>query len=149
MNERTEPRAIRVLFLCTHNSARSQMAEGLLRRLGGDSFAVESAGTEPAQVHPLAIEAMATHGIDIASQRSKHLDELQGERFDYVVTVCDRASETCPVFPGAPERVHWSIADPSAVEGSKAEKRTAFKRAADELKTRIQHLIVVAGRSAP
>ena len=142
--EKTRP--IRVLFLCTHNSARSQMAEGLLRGLGGDRFAVQSAGTEPSQVHPLAIEAMATHGIDIASHRSKHLVELTGERFDYVVTVCDRASEACPVFPGAPERIHWSLADPSAVEGSKAEKRAAFKRAANDLKTRIQYLIVVAER---
>src|SRR5262249_20612894 len=95
----------RVLFLCTHNSARSQMAEGLLRHLGGDAVEAWSAGTEVSRVHPLAIRAMEARGIDIRGQRSKSVDELLGQHFDYVITVCDRASETCPIFPGAPERI--------------------------------------------
>src|SRR5436305_9668817 len=130
---------VRVLFLCTHNSARSQMAEGILRELGGDRVEVASAGTEVTQVHPLAVREMAERGIDISGQRSKHMDEFLGERFDYVVTVCDNAGESCPIFPGDPERIHWSIPDPSAVEGEKKTRQAAFKRAADELTTRIRY----------
>jgi protein-tyrosine-phosphatase len=135
-------RRIRVLFLCTHNSARSQMAEGILRALGGKRVDVASAGTEATRVHPLAVREMAARGIDIGGQRSKHLNEFIGERFDFVVTVCDRARESCPIFPGDPERVHWSIADPAAVEGAKPQQ-DAFKRAADELTTRIRYLLAL------
>jgi arsenate reductase len=133
----TESLRARVLFLCTHNSARSQMAEGLLRHLGGDRFEVESAGSQPRGVHPLAIQVMAGRGVDLHGQRSKHVDDLSERSFDYVVTVCDDANETCPVFPGAPRRIHWSIADPSRVEGEETERVAAFARAADELTARI------------
>ena len=133
-------RRTRVLFLCTHNSARSQMAEGILRRLGGDRVEAASAGTEVTRVHPLALREMSERGIDISGQRSKHLNELLGERFDYVVTVCDHANESCPIFPGDPERIHWSIPDPSAVEGDEETRQAAFKRAADELMARIRSL---------
>jgi len=135
--------ARRVLFLCTHNSARSQMAEAILRELGGNRVEVASAGTEATRVHPLAIREMAERGLDISGQRSKPMDELVGERFDYVVTVCDNARESCPVFPGDPERIHWSIPDPAAVEGQEKQRRDAFKRAANELTTRIRYLIAL------
>ncbi len=139
-------RRARVLFLCTHNSARSQMAEGILRELGGDRFDVESAGTQPSRVHPLAIEAMTKRRIDISAQRSKHMDEFVDQRFDYVITVCDLASEACPVFPGAPERIHWSIPDPSAAEGTEKQRLAAFERVADDLRTRIRYLLTFVER---
>jgi len=131
----------RVLFLCTHNSARSQMAEGILRHLAGDSVEVASAGTVATQVHPLAIAAMAEKGIDLSGQRSKHMSELSGQQFDTVITVCDNANETCPIFPGAPERIHWSIPDPSAVEGDEETRLRAFRTAADDLMVRIRGLL--------
>ena len=131
----------RILFLCTHNSARSQMAEAILRELGGGRVEAASAGTEVTRVHPLAVREMAERGIDIGAQRSKHLNELIGEKLDYVVTVCDNAGESCPVFPGGPERIHWSIPDPSAVEGTEEIRAAAFKRAADDLTTRIRDLL--------
>ncbi|HXU33308.1 MAG TPA: arsenate reductase ArsC [Thermoanaerobaculia bacterium] len=134
------PPSLRVLFLCTHNSARSQMAEGILRHLGGDRFEVHSAGTVATRVHPLAIAATAENEIDLRGQRSKHLDELSGERFDYVITVCDNARDSCPIFPGAGERLHWSIPDPSAVEGDEATKLQAFRAASDDLTSRIRGL---------
>ncbi|HUF16994.1 MAG TPA: arsenate reductase ArsC [Thermoanaerobaculia bacterium] len=127
----------RVLFLCTHNSARSQMAEGLLRHLAGDRFETFSAGTEQTRVHPLAIRAMEDLGIDLTSHRSKMLDEYQGQDFDYVVTVCDRANESCPIFPGATKRLHWSFDDPSAAKGSDEERLEAFRKIRDEIKTRL------------
>lgn len=136
----------RVLVLCTHNSARSQMAEGILRSLAGDRFEVASAGTEPSRVHPLALEAMAARGIDLGGHRSKHLDELAGQRFDYVITVCDHASETCPIFPGAPERIHWSVPDPSAAAGTEEERRAAFDRAAEELSARLRGFVALVER---
>lgn len=136
-------RRLRVLFLCTHNSARSQMAEAILRDLGGTRVETASAGTEVTRVHPLAVREMAERGIDISSHRSKHLNEFLGEDFDYVITVCDNAREACPFFPGDPERIHWSIADPSAVEGTEKVREAAFKRAADELTTRIRYLLVL------
>ncbi len=132
---------LRILFLCTHNSARSQMAEAILRELGGGRVEAASAGTEVTRVHPLAVREMAERGIDIGAQRSKHLNEFLGERLDYVVTVCDNAGESCPVFPGGPERIHWSIPDPSAVEGTDEIRAAAFKRAADDLTTRIRDLL--------
>jgi arsenate reductase len=129
---------IRVLFLCTHNSARSQMAEALLRQLGGGRFEAFSAGTEATRVHPLAVRAMADVGIDIAQAHSKHLNEYLGQDFDYVITVCDRAAESCPVFPGRPERIHWSFPDPSAVTGSEAERYRAFERVRNEIMLRLR-----------
>lgn len=137
---------VRVLFLCTHNSARSQMAEGILRHLAGEKVEVHSAGTEVTRVHPLAIKTMAARNIDITGHRSKHLDEFTGEPFDYVITVCDSARETCPIFPGAPERIHWSIPDPSAVEGEDKDRETAFQRAADDLVTRLRYLLALLQR---
>lgn len=110
--------AKRVLILCTANSARSQMAEGLLRELGGEKVEAFSAGSAPSRVNPFAIEAMQLRGIDITEQRSKSLQEFIQDPFDYVITVCDNAAESCPVFPGKAERIHWSFPDPAAVEGS-------------------------------
>ncbi len=136
----------RVLFLCTHNSARSQMAEGILRHLAGGQVEVHSAGTEVTRVHPLAAATMTARDIDISGHRSKHLNEFTGQKFDYVITVCDSANETCPIFPGDPERIHWSIPDPSSVEGDDKEKSTAFQRAADDLLTRIRYLLALLQR---
>lgn len=128
----------RVLFLCTHNSARSQMAEGLLRALGNDQFAVWSAGTEAAAVRPEAIAVMAEIGVDISKQESKTLDRFRSEPFDEVITVCDQANEACPFFPNAGNRRHWSIADPAAVIGTKHERPAAFRTARDALRSRIE-----------
>lgn len=136
----------RVLFLCTHNSARSQMAEGILRHLAGDTVEVASAGTEVTRVHPLAIRTMEARGIDLSGQRSKHLDEFLGQPLDYVITVCDNAGETCPFFPGAPERLHWSIPDPARAQGDEKEREAAFQRAADDLLTRIRDLLPLLQR---
>lgn len=127
----------RVLFLCTHNSARSQMAEGLLRHLGGDRFEVFSAGTEATYVRPLAIRAMAELGIDIGGQQSKTLLQYLGELFAEVITVCDQANEACPVFPGAGRRLHWSFDDPSRAEGTTEEQLAVYRRVRDEIRGRI------------
>ena len=128
----------RVLFLCTHNSARSQMAEGLLRELGKGQFEVFSAGTEATHVRPLAIKAMAQKDIDISSQRSKVLTEYLGEPFDYVITVCDQANESCPVFPGAKNRLHWSFPDPSKATGTEAEQLAVYEQVRDDIESRIK-----------
>ena len=117
------------------------MAEGILRDLGQDKVEVYSAGTVVTRVHPLAIAAMAEKGLDVSEQRSKHLDEFAGQAFEYLVTVCDNARESCPFFPGAAEQIHWSIADPSAVAGDEATRLDAFRAAADELVTRIRGLL--------
>lgn len=137
---------LRVLFLCTHNSARSQMAEALLRQHGGDAVEVYSAGSEPGRVHPLAVKAMAETGIDIANADSKHLDQFVGQDFDYVITVCDRANETCPVFPGDPERIHWSFDDPSAATGSEEERLKAFRDVRNLLNMRLQNWLLAVHR---
>ncbi len=131
----------RVLILCTGNSARSQMAEGLLRHDGGGSFEVFSAGTNPTQVRPETIAAMREAGIDISGHRSKSVDEFAGQTFDYVITVCDNAKETCPVFPARTKRIHWSVEDPAAVEGSEYERLAAFRRIRDELRGHLQRFI--------
>jgi len=128
----------RVLFICTHNSARSQMAEGLLRHLGGEQFEVFSAGTEATQVRPLAIKAMAEVGIDISQQESKTLDRYLDEPFEEVITVCDTAAEVCPVFPGASRRRHWSFEDPAHAIGSEAEQLAVYRRIRDEIRSRIE-----------
>ena len=129
----------RVLFICTHNSARSQMAEGLLRFLGGDAFEAFSAGTEATFVRPLAIKAMSELGIDISGQQSKTLDGYLRQPFDEVITVCDTAAEACPVFPGAARRRHWSLEDPSKATGSEEEQLAVYRRVRDELRSRIEH----------
>lgn len=128
----------RVLFLCTHNSARSQMAEGLLRGLAGDRFEAHSAGTEATLVRPLAIRAMAELDIDIRAQESKTLARYLGRPFDAVITVCDAANEACPLFPGAARRLHWSFDDPSRATGSEEEQLAVYRRVRDELRARIE-----------
>jgi arsenate reductase (thioredoxin) len=127
----------RVLFLCTHNSARSQMAEAFLRALAGDRFEAESAGTEATRVHPLAIRAMAEDGIDLSGYRSKTLDRFLDQPWDYVITVCDSANERCPVFPRTARRVHWSFEDPSRANGSDEERLAVFRRVRDEIRARL------------
>lgn len=127
----------RVLFLCTGNSARSQMAEGLLRHLGGDRFEAASAGTHPVGLNPLAVTAMKEIGIDISGHRSKHLRGYRSERFDHVVTVCDRAKESCPIFPGTSSMLHWSFEDPAAAQGSEEDRLAAFRDVRDRIKRRI------------
>lgn len=124
----------RVLILCTGNSARSQMAEGLLRHDAGDRCTAESAGTEPSNVRPEAITVMKEVGIDISSHRSKHVDEFAGQEFDYVLTVCDNAKESCPVFFGKATRLHHSFDDPAAIEGSEEKRLAEFRRVRDELR---------------
>jgi arsenate reductase (thioredoxin) len=128
----------RVLILCTGNSARSQMAEGLLRQDVGDRFEVFSAGVEPTEVRPLAIKAMAEVGIDISKQRSKSTDEFAEENFDYVITVCDNANQRCPMFPGQTQRIHWSIDDPASAKGNEDEQLKVFRRVRDELREKLR-----------
>lgn len=136
----------RVLFLCTHNSARSQMAEGLLRHLGGDAFEVYSAGTEATRVRPLAIRAMAELGIDISAQASKALDRYWGQPFDLVITVCDEANEACPVFLGARERRHWSFPDPSRATGTEEEQLAVYRAVRDAIRARIEAELLPPGQ---
>jgi arsenate reductase len=124
----------RVLILCTGNSARSQMAEGLLRHDAGGRFDVESAGTKPGHVRPEAIAAMKEIGIDISGHRSKSIDEFAGQSFDYVLTVCDNAKETCPIYPGHANRVHHSFEDPAAAAGTEPERLAVFRRVRDEIR---------------
>jgi arsenate reductase (thioredoxin) len=132
----------RVLFLCTHNSARSQMAEGLLRHLAGDRFEAHSAGTEATYIRPLAIRAMEEIGVDISGQESKTLERYLGKPFDYVITVCDDANEACPFFPGATNRLHWSLPDPSAAKGTEEERLEVFRSVRDALRDRVQAELV-------
>jgi arsenate reductase len=132
----------RVLFLCTHNSARSQMAEGLLRHLAGDRFEAHSAGTEATHVRPLAIRVMDEIGVDISGQESKTLERYLGEPFDYVITVCDDANEACPFFPGTKSRLHWSLPDPSAAKGTEEERLEVFRSVRDALRDRVQAELV-------
>src|SRR5215212_11220804 len=127
-----------VLILCTGNSARSQMAEDLLRTLAGDHFEVFSAGSKPSIVNPLAIAVMNERGSDIHAQRSKHLNEYLEQPFDYVITVCDNAAETCPLFPGPARRIHWSFPDPAAVTGSEAERLASFRQVRDDIETQLK-----------
>ena len=128
----------KVLFLCTGNSARSQMAEGLLRHIAGDRFEVFSAGIEPSHVRPQAREAMREIGIDISGHRSKSVEEFAGQEFDYVITVCDNARKRCPFFPGKTERIHWSFDDPAAVVGDREAQLAVFRRVRDEIKSRLR-----------
>jgi len=132
----------RVLFLCTHNSARSQMAEGLLRHLAGDRFDAHSAGTEATAVRPLAIQAMAERGIDISDQESKTLDRYLGAPFDAVITVCDQANEACPLFVGARERLHWSFPDPSTATGTEEEQLAVYRDVRNDIAGRIARELI-------
>jgi arsenate reductase (thioredoxin) len=136
----------RVLILCTGNSARSQMAEGLLRQDAGDRFDVASAGVDPTHVRPEAIEVMQQIGIDISGHRSKSVDEFTGQEFDYIITVCDNANQRCPIFPGNTKRIHWSIDDPASAEGDDDAKLAVFRRVRDELRHRLRLFASVAGR---
>lgn len=135
----------KVLILCTGNSARSQMAEGLLRHEGGDRFEVFSAGTKPSFVRPEAIAVMAELGIDLSGHRSKSVEEFAGQELDYVITVCDNAKESCPIFPAKTLRLHWPFEDPAAVEGSQAEREAAFRKIRDQIHSRI---VIFLGETA-
>lgn len=132
---------MRVLILCTGNSARSQMAEGLLRHLAGDRFEVASAGVAPSNVRLEAVQVMSELGIDIDGHRSKSVDEFLGQEFDYVITVCDNANEQCPVFPGKTRRIHWSFADPAAAQGDETTRLAVFRRVRDEICERLEEFI--------
>lgn len=136
----------RVIFVCTHNSARSQIAEGLLRSLAGDRFEAVSAGTEATQVRPEAIAVMDEIGIDISSHTSKTLEPFLGESFAWLITVCDQAKESCPTIPGVKQQVHWSVEDPSDVEGDESTRLAAFRDARDRLRDRIHMFVLAAGR---
>ncbi len=141
----------RILFVCTANSARSQMAEGLARALASPAVEVASAGTRPSSVHPQAIEAMRERGIDIGNQRSKRIDEVGGP-FDYVVTLCDDASQACPALPARRARLHWSLPDPAAAAGSEAERLRVFRQVRDEIERRLSAWLAeegLAGDSSP
>ncbi len=149
MQKTTTPsplKKVRVLFLCTENSARSQMAEGILRHLSDGHVEAFSAGSRPSHLHLLAVQTLATMDIDISQQRAKHMDELPDSAFDYVVTVCDRVREACPTFPGDPERIHWSFSDPATVEGSTEDQLRAFEQTALQLITRIRYLLILIAR---
>ena len=139
---------IRVLFVCTHNSARSQLAEALLGRLGGDDFEAQSAGTEATRVNPYAIRVLAEQGIDWTGATSKTIDGFLGQPFDHVITVCDRAREACPYFPGAANTLHWGLDDPSEVGGTDEERLEAFRRTAAEIAERLGPFIEVALQGA-
>lgn len=134
-------RRTRILFLCTGNSARSQMAEALAEHLGGDAIHARSAGSHPKPLHPNAVRVMRERRIDIRGRRSKHMDEFAAQRFDYVISLCDRVREVCPEFPDHPDLIHWSLPDPGGAGGSDAETYPAFVRTADELEVRIPFLI--------
>ena len=135
----------RALFVCTHNSARSQMAEGLLRHMAGDRFEAMSAGTEATHVRALAVQAMEEIGMDISGQESKTLERYLQEPFDYVITVCDDANEACPFFPGAGNRLHWSFEDPSRAEGSEEERLAVFRSVRDRIRDRVQAELIDGG----
>ena len=137
----------RVLFLCTHNSARSQIAEGWLRQQYGDSFEAFSAGTEATAVRPLAIRAMQEVGVDISRQESKTLDHYVGEPWDYVITVCDQANQACPMFPGGKHRLHWSLPDPSIAMGTEEQQLAVYREVRDGIRRRIDELVASTGGS--
>ena len=149
MADRRAGDTTRVLFLYTHNSARSQMAEGLLRGMAGDRFEVFSAGTEAKRVRPEAISVMAEIGVDISDQESKTLELYLEGPFDHVVTVCDDANEACPFFPGAANRLHWSFEDPSRVEGPEEERLAIFRSVRDRIRERIEDDLVATDEVMP
>jgi protein-tyrosine-phosphatase len=135
----------RVLFLCTHNSARSQMAEALLRHLGGNRVEAFSAGTHPGRVHPMALSVLQREGVDTSRLFSKSMEQFLGQHFDYVITVCDNARESCPVFPGDPERIHWSFPDPAAI-ADPGEQHRAFVQTFVGLEKRLKLLLALIER---
>jgi arsenate reductase len=137
---------IRVLVVCTGNSARSIMAEALLRRQGGDAFDVHSAGTEPLGVNPLTVRVLTEAGIDPSFARSKSVGEYQGQTFDYVITVCDQARQVCPVFPGVHETLHWGYEDPAEATGSEEERLAVFRRVFTSIAERIGQFVILAQR---
>src|SRR3954468_23611597 len=139
----------RVLFLCTGNSSRSQMAEALCEQLSDGAVSAVSAGSHPKPLHPNAVRVMRARGLDIAGRRSKHLDEFASERFGYVISLCDRVREVCPEFPGAPSSIHWSVPDPAREPGSDRETLPAFERAAAEIETRVGFLIEAINATTP
>lgn len=140
---------IRVLFVCTGNSARSILAEALLRHVGRSAFSASSAGTEPSGVHPLAVRVLVESGISVEGLRSKSIADFADESFDYVITLCDDARAICPVFPGADQSLHWGYQDPSSVAGTDAERLAAFQRVAALLAERVRQFVLVAGRATP
>jgi protein-tyrosine-phosphatase len=140
---------IRVLFLCTGNSARSILAEALLRQVGGGSFEARSAGTHPSVVQPLALRVLEESGIDVAGLRSKSVDEFRDVLFDYVITLCDDARVVCPVFPGADQSLHWGYEDPAGVEGDEDIRLEAYRRVFVQLAERIRQFVLIAGRGTP
>ncbi len=131
----------KVLFLCTGNSARSQMAEGLMRSLGLGLWEVKTGGLLPSYVHPLAIRVMEEIGIDISHQTSKSMEQFLNEDFDYIVTLCDHAAMSCPTFPGQAKRLHWSLEDPAAAVGTIEQRLIVFRKIRDEIKTKIEELL--------
>lgn len=133
--------ATRVLFVCTGNSARSQIAEALLRERGGEAFEAHSAGSEPAGLNPLTVRVLAEDGIDVGDAESTHVDAYVGATWDYVITVCDRARESCPVFPHAGAQLHWSLEDPAAAEGSDEQRMAAFRATREEVRARIDAFV--------
>jgi arsenate reductase len=143
------PGKIRVIFICTGNSARSQMAEAILRHEAGDRFEVVSAGVSPRGVHPLAIKALARVGIDVSDAQSKPVGMFLGRRFDYVITLCDRARLTCPVFPGGSETLHWGLDDPTEIEGTEEQQAAAFDRVLTEVSGRIRRFMPIAIAQGP
>lgn len=146
MRQQGQP-PLRVLFLCTENSARSQMAEALLSHLSGGRIAAFSAGSQPTAVHPLARQVLEARGIGTENLRAKSFDEFAGQSFDAVVTVCDRVRESCPSFPGDPESIHWSLPDPVKVQGSLEERLQSFEQTASQLTTRLRFLLVLFERT--
>ena len=138
---------IRVLFVCTGNSARSLMAEALLRHSGGAAFEVHSAGTEPKGVNPLTLRVLAEAGLDASDARSKSVDEFAGQSFDYVITVCDQARQACPVFPGGGAGLHWGYEDPADAVGTDEERLVVFRRVFTQLGERIHQFVPLATRA--
>ena len=137
---------MRVLFLCTGNSARSIIGSTLLRQMGGDRFDAFSASTQPKSINPYTARVLAPLGIDLSGERSKDMAEYAGQGFDYVITVCDAAAEQCPVFPGAPRRIHWSFVDPAGVRGPDSEKLAAFEVTVHDMQVRLEEFIAAAAR---
>ncbi|MDQ3447817.1 MAG: arsenate reductase ArsC [Chloroflexota bacterium] len=141
------PAPIRVLFVCTHNSARSVMAEILLRHKGRDDFEVSSAGTEPGQVRPLTLRILQEGGFDTSGLRSKSVNEFLGQSFDYVITVCDQARQTCPVFPGSGQSLHWGYEDPAEASGTEEEQLAVYRRVFTQIGNRIGQFVPIATRA--
>jgi len=139
----------RILFLCIHNSCRSQMAEGLMRQTAGERFEAHSAGLEARGVNPLAIRAMEEIGIDVSTHRSKTIDELGDQPFDYVVTTCDEAQEACPRWPGGGRMLHWGFPDPAAATGSEEERMAVFRQVRDSIAARIREFLHSESRPCP